>query len=99
MVTAPLSTAREPRHHRGFRAFLGPLIGTSEVRCWASGLPRSAAEAIAQLALEHLAGWGARQRVDELDRPRELVAGEAGTREGDELVGVRDRPRPRHNER
>ena len=51
--------------------------------------------AVAQLALEHLAGRRARQRLDEVDDARQLVAGEPLARERDQLLGAQARrPRP-----
>jgi hypothetical protein len=42
----------------------------------------------AELALEHLAAGRARELVDELDRPRQLVAGEPLARERDQVLGA-----------
>ena len=45
---------------------------------------------LAELPLEHLPGRRARQLVDELDRARQLVAGEPLTRERDQLSALDD---------
>src|SRR5512133_2944917 len=65
----------------------------------ASGSGGPGPEALAQRSLEDLARGRARQVADEVDRARQLVAGEALAREGGQLVGTRHRARPQDDER
>jgi hypothetical protein len=58
----------------GERGLAGPSIAARRVL-------------LAKLALQNLSGRGARQHVDKVDRLRELIAGDALARVGDEFVG------------